>query len=943
MSQQRYGIRRFALLNTAGYSLGLFPLEHPLSVYGANNLGKSASINALQFPILARMSDMSFGKYSLEQSRRFYFASDTSYILCELDLPHGPHVIGVVGRGPGGGFGHQFFAYQGQLDLAHYQKDDTCLRQKELFTNLERNGLKAYELKPDELRRLLVGGHTSVPLDLTLIPLRSTSEQSLKTFRALFINLLHMREITAAKLKQLFLDAFEHSLRSGSVDYIAACEEAFRDVRRMEGDYNALVAAGPLVEALAGGVAQRDILRGKLHRLSPLLDNLLGTWQEYAMARKEELVIQSEHYRSEQDRLQNDQRGGTQELMRLEREISGIQRWLGELSVLKNRFALVDDVRVLEQQLLAAKDAHDELAGALAQSRQFSAEDLDERVRDLEKRVKVVKQQLDHADNNSYARLREEFSQGDVDRLMRLFNGALFSLPLGERGIELDDSDLWVKSLEAVLDSFKGERFEAPGLSIDLSHIEPPALQALADRAALRDQKDRLDRELKQLKTQQAVAADRTASKAQTEALYQQVLDAQKALEDFRRSETLAAEEPEKLEQLAQLEAAQDELKRSSDAFTERVQQLSAKLQLVGRQLADLEAKQRTLEDALRRRQLLPNDMPFGTPFMEAVDDSMDNLLPLLNDYQDSWQALQRADNQIEALYAQVRLKGVAKFDSEDDMERRLQLLINAYSHRTEEALTLAKARRAAVTDIARTLRNIRSDYDSLEHQLALFNREINKRQVSNLESFRVVLAPNKEALKHIDQIIHSAGKYEEGETLSVFDLTQSSDQDHKNEEAKEYLARLVAANHNQLGLKDLFELAFEITKINSQPVIHADIDGAASNGTTMTIKALTNMYLLLHLMDRDLAGRIRLPYYLDEAADIDERNQAALLETSQQLGFVPILASVKPQVSAHVAIDLEGGSGPNGIYIDESDWKYISRIDAEKAIVREDVAEELA
>ncbi|WAB97408.1 MULTISPECIES: Mks condensin complex protein MksF [Pseudomonas] len=943
MSQERYGIRRFALLNTAGYSLGLFPLEHPLSVYGANNLGKSASINALQFPILARMSDMSFGKYSLEQSRRFYFASDTSYILCELNLPHGPHVIGVVGRGPGGGFGHQFFAYKGELDLDHYQKNDTCLRQKELFTNLERLGLKAYELKPDELRRLLVGGHTSVPLDLTMIPLRSTSEQSLKTFRALFINLLHMREITAAKLKQLFLDAFEHSLRSGSVDYIAACEEAFRDVRRMEQDYNALVAAGPLVEALAGGVAQRDILRGKLHRLSPLLDNLLATWQEYAMARKEELVIQAEHYRGEQDRLQNDQRGGTQELMRLEREITGIQRWLGELSVLKHRFALIDDVKVLEQQLLAAKDAHDELAGALAQSRQFSAEDLDERVRDLEKRLKQVRQQLDHADNNSYARLREEFSQADVDRLMRLFNGALFSLPLGERGIELDDSDLWVKSLEAVLDSFKGERFEAPGISIDLSHIDPPALQALADRAALRDQKDRLERELKQLKTQQSVAADRSASKAQTEALYQQVLDAQKALEDYRRSETLAAEEPEKLEQLAQLEAAQDELKRSSDAFTERVQQLSAKLQLVGRQIADLEAKQRTLEDALRRRQLLPADLPFGTPFMEAVDDSMDNLLPLLNDYQDSWQALQRVDNQIEALYAQVRLKGVAKFDSEDDMERRLQLLVNAYAHRTDEALTLAKARRAAVTDIARTLRNIRSDYDSLEHQLALFNREINKRQVSNLQSFRVVLAPNKEALKHIDQIIHSAGQYEEGETLSVFDLTQNSEQDHKNEEAKEYLARLVAANHNQLGLKDLFELAFEITKINSQPVIHADIDGAASNGTTMTIKALTNMYLLLHLMDRDLAGRIRLPYYLDEAADIDERNQAALLETSLQLGFVPILASVKPQVSAHVAIDLEGGSGPNGIYIDEADWKYISRRDVEKAIVREDQAEELA
>ncbi len=928
MTQERYGIRRFALLNTAGYSLGLFPLEQPLSVYGANNLGKSASINALQFPILARMSDMSFGKYTLEQSRRFYFATDTSYILCEVVLAHGPHVIGVVGRGPGGGFGHQFFAYAGELDLAHYQQDGTCLRQKELFGNLERQGLKAYELKPEELRRLLVGGHTSVPLDLTLIPLRSTSEQSLKTFRALFINLLHMREITAAKLKQLFLDAFEHSLRSGSVDYIAACEEAFRDVRRMEQDYNALIAAGPLVEALANGVAQRDVLRGKLHRLSPLLDGLLGTWQDYAGTRKEELVIQSEHYRNEQDVLQTNQRGSTQELMRLEREISTIQRWLGELSVLKNRFALVTDVRMLEQQLLAAKDAHDELAGALAQSRQFSAQDLQERVGDIERRLKSIRQQLEYADNNSYARLREEFSQQDVDRLMRLFNGALFSLPTGPRGLDLDDSNAWVYTVQTVLDRFKGERFELPGMSIDLSTIEPPVLQALADRAALREQSARLEKELQQLKTQQGVAADLSASKARSETLYQQVLDAQKALEDYRRTQTLSVEEQDKLEQLAQLEAAQDELARASDAFTERVRQLSAKLQLVGRQIADLESKQRTLDDALRRRHLLPADLPFGTSFMEQVDDSMDNLLPLLNDYQDSWQGLQRVDGQIEALYAQVRLKGVAKFDSEDNVERRLQLLINAYAHRTDEALTLGKARRAAVTDIARTLRNIRSDYDSLEHQLALFNREINKRQVSNLQSFRIVLAPNKDALKHIDQIIHSAGQYEEGETLSVFDLNQSVEQDSKNEEAKEYLARMVAANHNQLGLKDLFELAFEITKVNGQPVIHTDIDGAASNGTTMTIKALTNMYLLLHLMDRDQAGRIRLPYYLDEAADIDERNQAALLETSQQLGFTPILASVKPQVSAHVAIDLEGGSSSDGIYIDETDWKFIRRHD---------------
>src|SRR5690606_40113743 len=106
---------------------------------------------------------------------------------------------------------------------------------------------------------------------------------------------------------------------------------------------------------------------------------------------------------------------------------------------------------------------------------------------------------------------------------------------------------------------------------------------------------------------------------------------------------------------------------------------------------------------ALRRRQLLPADLPFGTPCMDPLDDSLENLLPLLSDYQDSWQALQRVDGQIEALYAQVRLTGVAKFDNEEDPERRLQLLANAYAQRQDEAMTLAMSGRYAGNDIVWT------------------------------------------------------------------------------------------------------------------------------------------------------------------------------------------------------------------------------------------------
>jgi hypothetical protein len=39
--------------------------------------------------------------------------------------------------------------------------------------------------------------------------------------------------------------------------------------------------------------------------------------------------------------------------------------------------------------------------------------------------------------------------------------------------------------------------------------------------------------------------------------------------------------------------------------------------------------------------------------------------------------------------------------------------------------------------------------------------------------------------------------------------------------------------------------------------------------------------------------------------------------------------------VSARVAIDLEAGSGPNGIYIDEADWKIIRRHDELAQVVK--------
>ncbi|MCS5559652.1 MAG: hypothetical protein NZ738_09635, partial [Oceanospirillaceae bacterium] len=118
--QQLHGLSKLALLNTAGYAKCVIPLHKSSSICAPNNTGKSSVINALQFPLINDLRLTEWDGHDLEETRKFYFASDQSYILLEADLPHGKVVIGVAGLGKIAGFAHQYFCYNGALNLEDF-------------------------------------------------------------------------------------------------------------------------------------------------------------------------------------------------------------------------------------------------------------------------------------------------------------------------------------------------------------------------------------------------------------------------------------------------------------------------------------------------------------------------------------------------------------------------------------------------------------------------------------------------------------------------------------------------------------------------------------------------------------------------------------------------------------------------------------------------------
>ena len=111
-----YGFQQLVLLNSAGYERAELPLDESVSLIAPNNTGKTSLINALQYLLIIDKRHLDFGAHDKDKARRFYFPSNSSYILLEVTLPEsGSVVLGCVGKG----FSHEYayFAYRGPLKI----------------------------------------------------------------------------------------------------------------------------------------------------------------------------------------------------------------------------------------------------------------------------------------------------------------------------------------------------------------------------------------------------------------------------------------------------------------------------------------------------------------------------------------------------------------------------------------------------------------------------------------------------------------------------------------------------------------------------------------------------------------------------------------------------------------------------------------------------------
>lgn len=922
-----YGLTKLALLNTAGYAKCVIPLDDSSSICAPNNTGKSSVINALQFPLINDLRLTEWDGHDLDETRKFYFGTDQSYILLEANLPDGPVVIGVAGRGKIAGYAFQYFCYKGKLDLAHYLDGKSYVRYSKLDHHLRALGFDPIELKHSELNAMLTGGATPYDsrINLRMIPLANVSDAPV--YKDIFRRILNLHRLTAQDVKRLLLPVFARHLGDPKVDFYQVWHNAFEKVNKDRRELKALENQQEAVTALESLLDNRSVLKGRLATYAPKLDVALTEFHGYAEDQQLQLNEQLQLLHGEKTQLEERQRLYVGQIKDLSGRRLQLSQWYQDYDQLHQRFGLTNEA-TLDSNLKNIRQSYEQLSHSLQGASQVNATTLAHQKSQTQKQLQSLKLQLKNLEYNLYSRLREDLSLPEVQQLSRVLNPDLLSLSTAAGGdIEITDEDAFSSQLEALADCFKQGKLHLAGAVIDLSHLQPVEQNSLENKIQLKEQIEALQQTLQTLEQQLAVAGDLAGKTREKDQLYQDMLQAEEDIKKFARYQQMQQIADEQHAMLDQLEQEEELLQTQLGEVQHKASTLSDRRNLVSNKQEQLKRQLERVEQEKKERIDFQLDFYSGkiTPYPIEVVLDFDNLADVLRDFNRQCHELKLIDVNIKNTYLFIFNAGITKFEVETDEELKYQRLISAYHHLDKEREAIERRARVALTEVAATLKGLRDDLNRLHREMNSFNRGIWRHQISNLQDFKIEIVDRSLLVGHIDSILTTSDSYQQGDTLDLLAPgTTSTERDIQA--AKDYLIQ-AASEKGGLTLSDLFDIRFKVINRAGDVEFFDKIDSAGSNGTRITIKLLCGMLFIRQLLAERERGKYRIPIYIDEAADIDPHNQQALIETALNFGFVPIFASVKPQTSCRYIVPIRTVAGGAQNWVDEKDWILCEKI----------------
>lgn len=921
----RYGFQRLALVNSAGYQRAELPLDASVSLIAPNNTGKTSLINALQFLLIIDKRRMDFGAHEVDTSRRFYFPHNSAYILLEVALPTtGTVVLGCVGKGVS--HDYEYFAYKGELDLEHYRlPDGSTVPQPQLRDHMLQFGQLVYAYSAPEFADALYGGRRHKRQDnepdFTVFKLEQVTNAAI--FQRVLTRTLRLDRLKSAEVKTYLLEIFRQDLPDASIDFKAEWDKAFAEVNADRAQYEATMKQRTLISALDRDHDARRVVRGKLLHFRPLIDARLGEWDAWQREEKSRLTGELAGVEREEEGLTMRDRDLVKQQGEMGGKLNALRQQEDRFEALSRSFELIAAREVLEQRQAEVRTLLEEQTVLVHQASSRSLAGIQRDLAANEREQQRCRNELETLTDNLYLRLRATLDEGELDCLNRTLAAPVMTLP--PSAFRLDPL-VMKPHLQTPNDSV----VTLPGLRLNVGGL--PLQHEQRSREEIQRQLDELRAQAPLLAKQLAAAQQLDAARARKAALERQLAQITKELADFDELLQLRAGKADRQQEASALQAALKEIERLLDQSKADATGLRKAHKEVQARITALEDQHRLIVSLRNRRgddapvfDLLC-DLPHQ-PWLGSDEVTLTTLAEALQAYQRDCSALLQLDERIGNHLASLHAGGLTKFQFSENPETEIDHIIRFAAHLSQEAEALERKARTAVVNVTACLRELRDGLLRFQGKMREFNRLVGRRQLSDLEVFKIEPVEETSLVGAMTQLISTAEQAGSGETFELFNHRSVLDDVTLNR-AKTLLIDEGAAR-GCLKVEHFFRLEFIVGKRGRKPEAFSDIDSAASNGTVLMAKLVTGL-ALLHQM-KDKRHDVQAVCYLDEASALDQHNQRSLIETAEDFGFALIFASPAPLITARYCVPITSRNGSN--LISRQSWQVIEAFEPDTVL----------
>ena len=917
-----YGFQRMALLNSAGYRRAELPLDASVSLIAPNNAGKTSLINALQFLLIIDKRRMDFGAHDVDTSRRFYFPSNSAYILLEVALPaSGTVVLGCVGKGVS--HDYEYFAYKGSLRLDDFRlPDGSQVQQPQLKAHMASLDKLVFSYTSGEFAQALYGARRRIAdqePDFTVFKLEHASHADV--FQRVLTRTLRLDKLRSSEVKDYLLSIFRRDLPDSSIDFKAEWDKAFSEVNADRAQYLATYRQRVSIDVMESQHHRRLELRGKLLYFRPLIDQRLQAWEQHFQSYGDSLRVDMLETESQQANLQLTDRELGADKHQAEQQLQRLTQERQRQRLLETEFALIDRRSLLEDALAQERRGLEQQTALVQNASSRGADAIERDKRAALREWEQLKREQATLGDNLYLHLQASLTPPQLDTLNRTLSQQVMTLAPHAFNADPIALQHWLDT--ALLES--PGTLLLPGLGISVQGL--PLQHAQRSPEELQQRLHDIGQQLTSLDMQLEAAHDMDRARQERDRLDAAVRQIEDQIRRFDDLQVLQSGQEVRTSDIAELSSTiavldsklANSVKVASE-LREKGRELQKKLDALVQDHANITRlrESRRDDDAMFENiGALPHQRWMGTDEVR-----LDKLSECLSAYHRECTDLVALDRELDAGLAKLHMGGLTKFQFVGGSETEINRIIEFTAHLAQEEQALDRKSRSAVVNVTACLRELRDGLITFKSKMRDFNRLINRRQLSDLTVFKIEPVDEAQMVEAIEQLISTAEKAESGETFELFNHASVLDDATLNR-AKGLLIH-EGEVRGCLRVEHFFRLEFIVGKAGRREESFSDIDSAASNGTVLMAKLVTGL-ALLHLM-QDKRHQVQAVCYLDEASALDQRNQRSLIDTAQDFGYALIFASPAPLITARYCVPITSTNGYNNI--SQKNWQILEPLE---------------